>query len=193
MSHIKAMQEKGEKDPNSEFYYYPFFQKWLWNRIKDTGRDHKLLTTLQFTSDCSREFDIIAGYKHKNTLKYTLFAIEVKMVDFMSCFHQARNRTNFCDYSYLAFPYKNGGELGYVLGEFAKHYSWMKQFGLGFLIYDTGRKKVLPLLEATKSKTILEKYRRKLIDLIWYNNRALESEKKIQLTDFIENLERDKK
>jgi len=188
MSHIKAMQEKGEKDPNSEFYYYPFFQKWLWNRIKDTGRDHKLLTTLQFTTDCSREFDVVGGFRDAGN-KIRLYSVEVKIDNsFDTLLQQAKIRQQYCHHCWIAHSLKNSANFMYhviMKGEY------LLERGIGVLLIDIKNQRVTQCLETriSKNKYVKPLFKNKLIAKLGLNQ--LEFLGIVETKQII--LERDKK
>lgn len=157
--------EERKNNPDSEFYYYPFFAEWLWNKITKFGTDHKLRWCLR---DTIYEFDIVAGYKHKKTEKYTLFSIEVKMNNFPKLLSQGWIRHSWFDYCYIAFP-KNTNDFASMIYHFGKEFNFLKEHGLGVLLYDDIKENVEQILAATKSKKHMpwKKYKQKIINKLW--------------------------
>lgn len=158
--------EQQQSNPDSEFHFYQFFADWLMRHIENTGTDHKIRFCLR---DTIHEFDIVAGYKHKRTNKYTLYSIEVKMSDFNKALIQANVRRIWFDYCYFAFPLRYNIDAAYLIHNYGKHFSVIKEFGLGVLFYDTIAKTVLHVHRAVQNKKHPphKDFKQKIIDKLW--------------------------
>ncbi|MBD3191308.1 MAG: hypothetical protein GF308_11720 [Candidatus Heimdallarchaeota archaeon] len=161
---LKKYQEN-KNNPQSEYFYYPMFKRWLKRRMRGTGKNHRIMFCGKFHP---HEFDIIGGYEHKRIRKFTLFSIEVKMRDFFATFQQAHLRKIFFDYCYVAFPMTF---FSSVLQDFMKNYLLLQEKGIGCLFYDDLRNRVFCGLKAKlKSKSPLyphKQYHWEIVKLLW--------------------------
>ena len=145
----------------SEFRLYPIFTSWLINKHIAKGQPEvKVYNSLKVKE---LEVDILSIYKWKNTNKFTLTSIEVKNTDFDGVFSQARTRTLFCDYNYIAFPINEW--FGTILFKTAKNLKSLRFSNVGMLIYDDMRHKVWEVVQPTKAPlSTNNKYRKTILD-----------------------------
>jgi len=140
------------------------------------------------------EFDIVAGYKHKRTDKYTLYSIEVKMTNFTQAFIQGNVRRIWFDYCYIAFPLRKMS-METLISNFGKNFQDLKKFGIGVLFYDEIEGNVFKVLNATKDQFPPHKdLKQKIINKLW----DLEVQEKPfvagpSILDFIPELKKSKK
>jgi len=158
--------EERKNNPDSEFFYYRFFAEWLWNKITIYGKDHRIRWCMR---DNIYEFDIVAGYKHKRTEKYTLYSIEVKTTNFTKAYSQGYMRQCWFDYCYIAFPLRAKLGIGTVLNLFGKNYQGLVDHGLGFLLYDTTEDEVIDVLSAKQKRESRPwpDYKQKMVNKLW--------------------------
>lgn len=159
--------EKNKDNPKSEFHYYKSFEYWLMDYMKNkAGKGHKTTICLPVYRGGINELDIVGGYQHKNNKrKYTLFSIEVKMVDAKTAIDQARRRKIFCDYVYIAFPVEKLA----VLDTCFYYADRIKKFGIGILFYDTKRQRCFIAREARQETPISEELKEKIVRYLWFD------------------------
>ena len=129
----------------SEKTYYPIFEKWLKNRGYTSTYSSVLIWLRQ-------EVDVI-GIKHFKTVEPHIATIEVKMRDWNKVRHQAVNRLNFADFSYIGLVMNRYGiPLDYFIYKFSTDLPILKKYGIGVLLYDELRNKIFQILSARRQK-----------------------------------------
>jgi len=101
----------------------------------------------------------ILGYRKFRKRAYTLAAIEVKATDVPHVIHQAIIRQLYVDYSYCAFWIHE--YFSHVLFYITKSFDFLKERGIGVLIFDDVRNEVFEALRARKNNA--DKYKRKYL------------------------------
>ena len=142
----------------SQKTYYPIFEKWLKNRgYKSTYSSVNIWLR--------QEVDVI-GIKHFKTVEPHIATIEVKMKDWNKVKHQAINRLNFADFSYMGLVMNRYGiPLDYFIYKFSTDLSILKKYGIGVLLYDELRKKMFQILSARRQKNSPLLAKKEIIDI----------------------------
>ncbi len=132
-----------------EVDYYPAFVRWLKDQhIFSSQHPYWVFDSVRIHPN---ELDIVSLYKHRKRSFY-ITSIEVKLNNFNGVFQQALLRSTFCNYCYIAFPVADF--LGTMLYQTIKHFSDLKEHGIGVLVYDDLRRRIWKVLNATRSKFV---------------------------------------
>ena len=181
--------KKYKDNPDSEFFYYTFFAKWLKRSFGNIGTDHRIRFCAK---DHPHEFDIVGGYKHERVEKYTLFCIEVKMNDVNKVISQAVIRSLWFDYRYIAMPFgRTKGNTAYIIYNYGKNFEVFNEFGIGVLFYDVVTKSVIDVHNAVQHKKHPpdKNYKQRIINKLW--DKEIQPEPIVvgpKITDFIPEL-----